>query len=523
MSTEVRFAREALQLHYFMDVQQLTGPGRTVLDALWSACGRIGMDRPVPSTGDMVLPHTIDASSSFHTVRSRRSSGPGVFEARVYVLGGIAGLVVMLAPPDASTSHGMAETATIWADLERAWDGAYTPPAQGGVNPLIGSVRIYRALADASPGAALDLDVVAGRLAGIVPGAATDGTDRISERLSLPAELSMREVTSRGAGEDHVDRTFVTTTRATDADEASLDAWSWFDVRSPMTPVTRYLLHAAAVRDQYGIRRAADPGLTRRRTALREDGQLLLLDCHRLLSASGYHRRAARRELARWEELAERAHRLLLEDGIAADRELKLRTMGRTIGVHSAAMTAALSTPADPSPGVLFSDAECATRLADVLEEDAFSFGVERERVKEAARIATESATQRLQSHQQYLSLVQTSVIGGLLMALTAVQTLGFRLPLAEHVQGPFIALLATLAVSLPVVITRRWSGGNGGRPGAVFEIAGLAGAGAAVGWLFARGAGHGGWSTAMTAAFAVAGAVLLGTGGAWHARRAIR
>ncbi|WP_316529434.1 CATRA conflict system CASPASE/TPR repeat-associated protein [Kitasatospora brasiliensis] len=333
----------------------------------------------------------------------------------------------------------------------------------------------------------------------------------------------MREVTSRGAGEEHVDRTFVTTARATETGEASLDAWSWFDVRSPMAPVTRYLLHAAAVRDQYGIRRAADSGLTRRRTALREDGQLLFLDCHRLLSASGYHRRAARRELACWEELAERAHRLLLEDGIAADRELKLRTMGRTIGVHSAAMTAALSTPADPSPGLLFSDAQCATRLADVLEEDAFSFGVERERVKEAARIATESATQRLQSHQQYLSLVQTSVIGGLLMALTAVQTLGFRLPLAEHVQGPFIALLATLAVSLPVVIMRRWSGGNGGRPGAVLEIAGLTGAGAAVGWLLARGAGHGDWSTAVTAAFAVAGAVLLGTGGAWHARRAIR
>ncbi|MFJ7910187.1 hypothetical protein [Kitasatospora sp. NPDC096204] len=62
-----------------------------------------------------------------------------------------------------------------------------------------------------------------------------------------------------------------------------------------------------------------------------------------------------------------------MEDGIAADRELKLRTMGRTIGVHSAAMTAALSTPADPSPRSLFSDAQCATRLADVLEEDAFS------------------------------------------------------------------------------------------------------------------------------------------------------
>ncbi|MFJ8625121.1 CATRA conflict system CASPASE/TPR repeat-associated protein [Kitasatospora sp. NPDC093550] len=523
MSTEVRFAGEALQLHYFMDVRQLAGPGRTVLDALWSACGRIGMDRPVPSTGDMVLPHTIEASSSFHPVRSRRSSGPGMFEARVYVLGGIAGLVVMLAPPDAGASHGMAETATIWADLERAWDGAFTPPAQGDVNPLIGSVRIYRALAEANPDAVLDLDAVAGRLAGIVPGAATDGTDRISERLSLPTELSVREVASRRAGEDHRDRTFVTTTWATDAAEASLDAWSWFDVRSPMAPVTRYLLHAAAVRDQHRIRQAADPVLTRRRTALREGGQLLLLDCHQLLSTSGYHSRAARRELARWEELAERAHRLLLEDAIAADRELKLRTMGRTIGVHSAAMTAALSTPADPSPRPLFSDARCATRLADVLEEDTFSFGVERERIKEAARIATESATQRLQSHQQYLSLVQTSVIGGLLMALTAVQKLGFRLPLAEHVQGPFIALLATLAVSLPAVIIRRWSGGDGGRPGALFEIAGLAGAGAAVGWLLARGVGHGDWPAMVTATFALAGAVLLGTGGAWHARRAFR
>ncbi|WP_431998109.1 hypothetical protein [Streptomyces fungicidicus] len=63
---------------------------------------------------------------------------------------------------------------------------------------------------------------------------------------------------------------------------------------------------------------------------------------------------------------------------------------------------------ADGQPKVLYSDEE---QLAAVLGDDVTYLGSAREQVAEAARVATESAAQRLQSHQ-YLSLVQTTVIG---------------------------------------------------------------------------------------------------------------
>ncbi|MFJ7131451.1 hypothetical protein [Streptomyces fungicidicus] len=125
---------------------------------------------------------------------------------------------------------------------------------------------------------------------------------------------------------------------------------------------------------------------------------------------------------------------------------------------------------ADGQPKVLYSDEEQREQLAAVLGDDVTYLGSAREQVAEAARVATESAAQRLQSHQ-YLSLVQTTVIGSVLLALTAIQALAYELPVPERLHAPLIALLSSSGLVLPLLVGRRRRGGTGGRIGGVLEI----------------------------------------------------
>ncbi|MGC5412124.1 hypothetical protein ACPXCX_52035, partial [Streptomyces sp. DT225] len=139
--------------------------------------------------------------------------------------------------------------------------------------------------------------------------------------------------------------------------------------------------------------------------------------------------------LARWERIAERAQQSLAEERLASATTYDLRNVTHTLEVASAALLV-LGTHADGRPRVLDADEEKRTQLAAVLSDDVMQFDSAREQVAEAARVASESAAQRLQSHQQYLSLVQTTVIGSVLLALTVVQTLGYKLPVPERLHA---------------------------------------------------------------------------------------
>src|SRR5690606_29013039 len=189
-----------------------------------------------------------------------------------------------------------------------------------------------------------------------------------------------------------------------------------------------------------------------------------------LLTDSLERPRTGRRDLVRWESLAVRAQRVLAEERLAGSTSGALQVMARTVDVAGTGMRV-LGTGADGQPRTLDSDEECRARLTAALDDDLAYLSVAREQVAEAARVAAESAAQRLQSHQQHLTLIQTTVIGALLMTLTAVQALEYRLPLPGRLHAPLITTLGSLGLGLPLLVLRRWRAGAGGRLSSFLEL----------------------------------------------------
>ncbi|GAA2617562.1 hypothetical protein Adu01nite_48060 [Paractinoplanes durhamensis] len=73
----------------------------------------------------------------------------------------------------------------------------------------------------------------------------------------------------------------------------------------------------------------------------------------------------------------------------------------------------------------------------------------------ELSRLAGSTVNSRLEDRKAELTLVMSSLLGAILMALGAVQSLQYRVPLPARVQPPTIAVLAALALALPLTVLR--------------------------------------------------------------------
>ena len=107
--------------------------------------------------------------------------------------------------------------------------------------------------------------------------------------------------------------------------------------------------------------------------------------------------------------------------------------------------------------------------------------------VTAAVHAAAGRASARLEAERQgrrdRFSLLQTAVIGVLVMILTAVQSLHYQGPFDRRVHPALIALLGALALVLGVeMLGRAESGGAGSGPAARVVSIGLCGA--AAGWM---------------------------------------
>ncbi|MET9540033.1 CATRA conflict system CASPASE/TPR repeat-associated protein [Streptomyces sp. NPDC006553] len=535
--SEPRHAREALQLHYLFASQRFDAEGAPLLRLLWESCAQADMGVAVQPGGELTLPDrdVLTAGVGFRSLR-QRSDADGSRQAMLYRLNDVVGLTVMLAA-DEGPGRSAAESARVLRALERTWDEArararatQTDPGTGAgpgsgsdsdtdtdtnteADPsLIGSARIHRSLRvpDGSGGsggsATTDLAAVGEELRQeLAPQA----------RLSRPVEtddgLMLWEITRSDDGFS-APRDLLVTTSATDEQEGLLDDWSWYAAHGDLVPLTRYLIGAAQIRENHRVRLESSAAMDDHLARLRRDGEELTRQWQDLTARSEAGSAVGRRTLAHWERLSEQARRALAEERLASATTLGLRTMARSLEIASAALRV-LGTGADGRPRVLDTDEDHRARLAAVLDDDVTYFAVAREHVAEAARVASESAAQRLQGHQQYLSLIQTTVIGALLLTLTAVQALAYKPPVPVRLHAPLIAFFGSLGLVLPLLVVRRWRGGTGGRIGGVLEIGSLAAAGGAAGWLAGRSLGH-------TAPGVLAGAALLAVLGILLTRR---
>lgn len=509
MISEARYAREALLLHYFFGVEQLALRGTHRLGLLWDACAQAGMDRAPSPGGNLSLPTDLDASPGGRSP-CQRTDATATRQATLYSLNGVVGLTVMLAADEGPGRTSVQSAARLRA-LAQDWDEAYARAAAAGRGTdddrtLIGSVRVHRSLT--LPGGPTPVDPAA---VGEELRRELAPQTQLSHPVNLTGQLVLWEFTRRG-DPFSADRELLATGPATDEQEGLLDDWTWTTADDSLVPLTRYLANATIVRNQYRVRVAYAASIAGHLRRLRRQGEELTREWRDVLVGHPVGTRIGRRDLARCESIAVRAQRLLAEERLANAATGDIRLMLRNLEIAADGMKV-LGTGTDDTPKTVGRDNECHSNLAQILDDDLAHSEIAREQVAETARIASETATQHLQRHQQYLALIQTAIIGALLMTLTAIQALAYKLPIPAGLHAPLIALLGSLGLGLPLLVVRRWRGGTGGRIGSILEIASLAVTGAAAGWLVGRALGH-------TSLLVLSGVALLGVAGMWLTRR---
>ncbi|MFF2101144.1 CATRA conflict system CASPASE/TPR repeat-associated protein [Streptomyces sp. NPDC058202] len=491
----------ALIVHVFVDRGRVNTSGsasRLFLDRVWEACGRLGLSQPVAGLGvPDTLPMPIPRAVGFRLLATRERSGAGcdLAQAMAYCAGDVVGVTLFLAP----------EPSLTWAALENSWirscPGVFSADLPDGV---LGTTRIYRALTDGP----------------VVGDPATTALER-RVRRSLPRARGGRTVLERarttngfllweGAGPTNADgvvdgrhRRLVVLAPATREDQ--LDAWLWSRGVPELVPMTRYLRHAAALHHQAAIYRA-DGSLRAVRQVVDEAVDALT------------RAQSVPPGTVSLEQLQAGASRLagiqVASTGLITTlTRLRMMQRGAQVAEHNmkaALGLAVLGSQSDPgaSEQLLSHDRRVIAWLIDALDDEMLFLQAARERAETVTQAIGGVVQGRLHKHQQQLVQLQTAVIGALVMALTAAQSLDYRPPVTSMLQAPLIGVLASLALCLPGAVLR-WSRAVDSLPLRGFDMTALMALGAASGWMVAAatsvaaGNRHGltGWSVLGAAA----------------------
>lgn len=232
-------------------------------------------------------------------------------------------------------------------------------------------------------------------------------------------------------------------------DEAMGDA-----VWSPgLGPLARYLLNAAKMRYQARLLRDARHDLSAGR---REIGRSL--DRLRDLILDGNPTAA---------ELADGMHELAVIRNQRAglvDLLIKVRTMGRTTEIAASNM-AALATfmaPADHDAGMFGADQATATAITQDLDDEAYYLEMAEHRARHIGDAIGDAVSRNdrttadlSRARQQRFGLLQTAIIGTMLMALTVIQSIGYQIPIPSAAKLPTVALFASVAMWLSATAMR--------------------------------------------------------------------
>ncbi|MEV0373991.1 CATRA conflict system CASPASE/TPR repeat-associated protein [Streptomyces sp. NPDC050636] len=463
-------------MHLFVRADRFRtgGPAADHLRRMWRGCAELGMREPmpVPDAPPLELPDELPAPGDGDTgdavvaARTVPANSPALAQAMIHRLHDTLVLTAAL------EAHGDDN----WADLSRRWDSVIGAPPP---SEVLGEVRLFRALlpgTDTTPvrnaARAVGDPVRWGR-----PMTVVGDTFRVWDATPC-RDAPVRSVIAV-AVHDSPD--------AADRAEEMLDFWCW--ARGPLEPApfTRVLLHAAKLRHQMGV-------LARERAALgvaRADVEASirrLTALHSRITGNPGARSDARRLQALVAAETEHSRlqtQTLQSNGLIATLG-NVRRMRRSVDVIASnlALSAAHPLPRD-TPGGLFDEYRTtADWLRRELDDEALQLENVRQRADEVARVTGTVTQQLLQRHQQQLTVIQSSSLGGLIMALAAVQGLGYRVPLPGPLQAPVIALLATLALFLPGAVLRWSRGTSRDAPLPAFDLTGAALVGAAGGWL---------------------------------------
>ncbi|MGW0801611.1 CATRA conflict system CASPASE/TPR repeat-associated protein [Nonomuraea sp. NPDC002799] len=219
--------------------------------------------------------------------------------------------------------------------------------------------------------------------------------------------------------------------------ETRLDAWAWTAGDDRMAPFARYLMHAAKIRYHLRVyQNGAGLRTAQERVEEQIDAMLAMLDADGLP--------AARLELA---------ERQTASAGLIW-ATTRLREMRRSVEIARHNMRAQ----------ALDDDLALADWFLLRLDDDLAYAEATRERAREIASIADLVLAGRLQHRAEEterrwarFGVLSAAVVGTLLMMLTAVQSLSYRVPVPEAVKPYIVAGLAVTAFGLTAFGVVRW------------------------------------------------------------------
>lgn len=464
------------------------------LRGVWAACAAFGMTQPNSKLGlPTTLPDDFRPDGSRYTLKAARldKSRPGLEnEAVFFEYQDVLGTLVML------QSTAESEPADFWRETFSRWSAMqreHVARADGGGLPsgLLGEVYIFRGffigegglVSAADEEGVLDLSA----LPGVVPAAeaAGDAMDNMALRvaMSLPAEagnweqpftrLTDKEFYLLDGGFKGARRGAAVLAPA--ARMASAYSWTVWGGLSQLAPFARYLLHSSKVYFAARLLEEELPGLRAGRAEV--DGMLGEFFAH-CTEAMGPGRRLTHGDLYRLRDefVPLKLAKYDLIKNLSRLRELQ-------VGVQTAKKNMAPLTPQAQvgTGGASFydRDARAVDWLLNQLTVEIEYVGAVKERIEEGhqlleSRLGEEA--QRASHRLNDLILYQGSLLGALIVGLTALQSLKLEVKLPAPVLWAAVFFFAALALALPPLVAR-WDEGYNRKDAAA---AGALGAGVA-------------------------------------------
>ncbi|MBQ0983574.1 hypothetical protein KBZ10_03315 [Streptomyces sp. F63] len=492
-----RITKPALLVMAFTPADpEAAGHSQEHLESLWRACRSLGMTESI--AGISVPADHIDFDSARSTTSeftllaaAERAAADSLYSAFAFADHDVVGVVALLAPNDTTTDLSQ------WGHLDAEWSAAVAaagrpPPSRG----MLGEFRVFEALYD--------------RGLGFGDRAMCDLVRRHAPRRGRESWWTGFDRTEHGfavwrsddTGPGAVSDLYIL---APARRETDLDEWAWAVAgRHGLRPLTRYVIQLSKIRYQH--QRYAASGTSNAQIAESDERTTELL-----------------RELKYAMRGPVPLERVLKASALVDEAQFgpqgllwtitRLRQLSRSLSIAVGNMR--LHTPHVRRRGKgaswTVTDLAEAEWLIGQVEEDRLHLEAVRERA-EGARAAVSALVERERSrHQNWLTLIQTSVLGSVLTALTAVQAMGYEIPIRGSLQSPLIAAVAAFALALPLAVlrlagvsptTRRYRWLDSGAAGLF---------GAALGWLAVAALAGGRGGGLLAAPWTVSAALVFG------------
>jgi hypothetical protein len=442
--------KPSLLAHEFVILDQRETADKMVperLSVLWKHCSDLGMlDRTVP---EAVL--AAEAGQTPHIVGVKARDDR--LQAVLTRTSDAAGITACLA----SASDG-----SNWHELDRMWPHEPAPP----IDRKRFTVRVYVGyVPSVDLRSSEDWSALAAALRKAVPDA---GDGSWAQRW---ARISPGFVLWEAPPREPRERRIILI--AEESTEGAVDAFAWTSGAFVLGRFTSYLLDATRLRYEQAVHGSR----SREVRDLREEVDRAV---DRVLTL---HSPGARTQTAEFVAADVALASLQARSTGLITTLARLRQLAHTIEIITDNMGNAVPTESTTDGPFALDQALAKSLHTQVLDDIAF-LDIARERAERVSALTSTAVRRGLDAYQQRLFLLQTSVVGAIVMTLAALQALGTTLPLPDPLQIPVISMLGTFTLALPIAI-RRWSrGAPPDVPLNLLDYAAVALFGASLGWL---------------------------------------